>query len=348
MESPQHGPAPVRVIDELAGIDRLEPLDAYQGQVLDLIRSGLADGVDAVDVSGAVADANDSLTRRLLDLAETHLGPPACRYRWLALGSHGRREQVLSSDQDHAIAYELPAPGEENAARDYFTALAGLVVPALAHAGLPLCAGGYMATNWCRPLNEFEQLFRSWIEEPRPKALLQAEIFLDVRACHGDLSIDVLDRILLAGGSRGPFRVQMARAAVAFRPPFGWFGRLRTSGSTVDLKLGGTAAIVLLARLYALAAGSTEHSTVPRLQAASAAGTLNPISAESLIDAYRFLTDLRLRHQVEQVGEGMPADNRISLFWLTNEQRQRLRTTLQLVRDIQDVTAMRFSTSSVT
>ena len=189
MESPQHGPAPVRVIDELERIDRLGPLDAYQGQVLELIRSCLADGVDAVDISGAVADANDALTRRLLDLAEAHLGPPRCRYQWLALGSHGRREQVLSSDQDHAIAYEPPAPGEEDTARDYLTALAGLAVPGLARAGIPLCAGGYMATHWCRPLGEFERLFRSWVEEPRPQALLQAEVFLDVRGCHGDLPI---------------------------------------------------------------------------------------------------------------------------------------------------------------
>ena len=348
METPQHGPAPVRAIDEIAGIDRLEPLDAYQGQLLDLIRSGLADGVDVLDVSRTVADANDSLTRRLLGLAETHLGPPAYRYQWLALGSHGRREQVLSSDQDHAIAYELPEPGEETAAHDYFVGLAGLVVPGLARAGLPLCTGGYMATNWCRPLDDFERLFRGWIEQPRPAALLQAEVFLDVRGCHGDLSTDVLDRIMLAGGSRGPFRVQMARAALVFRPPFGWFGRLRATESTVDLKVGGTAAIVLLARLYALTAGSTAHSTVPRLQAASAAGTLSPVSAVSLIDAYRFLTGLRLRHQVEQVDRGLPADNRISLDGLTGEQRLRLHTTLRVVRDMQDVTAMSFPTSSVT
>ena len=116
----------------------------------------------------------------------------------------------------------------------------------------------------------------------------------------------------------------------------------------MDVKLGGTAAIVLLARLYALTAGSTEHSTVPRLRAAAAGGTLSPASAGSLIEAYRFLTELRLRHQVEQVGEGLPADNRISVDRLTIERRQRLRTTLRLVRDMQDVTAMRFSTSSVT
>ena len=58
--------------------------------------------------------------------------------------------------------------------------------------------------------------------------------------------------------------MQMARAAVTFRPPHGWFGRLRIRGSTLDVKRGGTAAIVLLARLYALIARSTEHSTVLR------------------------------------------------------------------------------------
>ena len=205
-----------------------------------------------------------------------------------------------------------------------------------------------MATNWALPLGEFERLFRSWVEEPRPQALLQAEVFLDVRGCHGELPTQVLDRILLAGGSRGPFRVQMARAAVTFRPPSGWFSRLRASGSTIDIKLGGTAAIVLLARLYALTAGSTEHSTVPRLRAAAAGGTLSPVSANSLVDAFRFLTELRLRRQMEQIGQGQPADNRISIDSLTIERRQRLRTTLRLVRDMQDITAMRFSTSSVT
>lgn len=343
----QHGPTPERVVDEISSIEHLEPLAAYQGRVLDLIRSGLAAGVDVVDVSGVVADANDALTRRLLTLAEAHLGPPPCRYQWLALGSHGRREQVLSSDQDHAIAYELPAPGQEATAHDYFTALAGLVVSGLARAGIPLCSGGYMATNWCRPLGEFERLFRHWIEEPRPQALLHAEVFLDVRGCHGDLSTEVLDRILLVGGSRGPFRAQLARAAVTFRPPLDWLGRLRAREATVDVKVGGTAAIVLLARLYALTAGAAEHSTVPRLQAASIAGTLSPASAAGLIEAYRFLTDLRLHHQVEQVCEGRAADNRVPVDRLTIEQRTHLRTALRFVRDMQDFTALRFSTDSV-
>lgn len=347
METPRHDAGPVRAAAEVVAIDRLEPLDAYQGQVLTLIRDLLAEGADVLEVSGAVADVNDALVQRLIGLAEEHLGPPPLRYRWLSLGSHGRREQVLSSDQDHAIAYETVPSGEEQQAATYFRTLAGLVVPALARAGLPLCSGGYMATNWCRPLDEYEQMFRSWVEQPEPVALLKAEVFLDTRACHGDLDTEILDRILKGGGTRGPFRAQLARAAVTFRPPLGWFGRIRASDNAVDVKVGGTAAIVLLARLYALAAGSSEHSTVPRLRAAAAAGTLGASAAGQLEDAYRFLTDLRLRHQVEQVLAGRPADNLVPLDALSAAQRRTLKETLASVRDMQDVTAMRFATSSM-
>ena len=151
-----HSASPVRLLEEIDGINRLEPLDAFQGQLVGLVRARLAAGADALDVTGAVADANDSLTRHLLGLAESHLGPPPCRYVWLALGSHGRREQVLSSDQDSAIAYGLTSPHDAAATDEYFAALAALVVGALARAGIPLCGGGYMATNWHRPLDEFE------------------------------------------------------------------------------------------------------------------------------------------------------------------------------------------------
>ena len=347
MSTPGHRLAPYDVVDELDRIDRLEPLDGYQQAILRLTRDLLASDVDVLDVSSVVADANDHLVTRLILLAEDHLGAPPVRYRWLALGSHGRREQVLSSDQDHAIAYEAPAVDQQPSVHDYFVELAGLVVPALARAGLPLCAGGYMATRWCRPLADYEQMFRSWVEEPKPQALLQAEVFLDTRASSGSLPTDVLDRILRSGGTRGPFRAQLARAAVMFRPPLGWFGRIRTTGDAVDVKIGGTAAIVLLARLYALAAGSDEHSTVPRIRSAASAGALGGPGADSLEGAYRFLTDLRLRHQMSQVAEGRPADNLVPVASLAPRQRQRLTETLRAVRDLQDVTAMRFATRSM-
>lgn len=344
------GSFPLRALLDLSDINRPEPLAGYQDQLLEVISGRLARGDDVLAVTAAIADANNLLTRRLLDLAQAHLGPPPCRYVWLVLGSQGRGEQVLSSDQDSAIAYESGLPEDEPAVRAYFAALSALVVNALALAGLPLCAGGYMATNWCRPMAEFQSLFHGWIDDPQPHALLWAQVFLDVQACAGDLPIDPLERLLVTGGRRGPFRAQMARAAVMFRPSLTWWGGLRTTRvatdvRSLDVKASGTAPIVLLARLYALAAGSAAHSTVERLEAAS--GTLSPPDTAALIDAYRYLTGLRLGHQLEQIRAGLPADNRICPEQLPMQDRRRLRTALHVIRDVQEITATNFATHTV-
>ncbi|MDP9496138.1 MAG: DUF294 nucleotidyltransferase-like domain-containing protein [Actinomycetota bacterium] len=336
---------PRRLVDGLSRLDDVGALDGYQDEMVSVVRRLLGDpDVDVLQVTQVLAHLNDTLTRRLLGLAETEMGPPPCTYAWLSLGSHGRGEQVLSSDQDSALAYEDGA----DTAMEYFPVLAGHVVTALARAGLPLCDGGYMATNWCRPIGEFRQMFHDWVERPEPDALLRAEVFLDVRPVHGHLSVDVLDRALVSGGSRGPFRVQMARAAVTFRPPLSFFGRLRTPDSALDVKRAGTAAIVLLARLYALVGGSSARTTVLRLQAAAEAATMSRVGAAELADSYRFLTGLRLRHQVEQAWHGREPDNLVPLEDLTADDRTHLRTTLRHLRDVQTVTASRFSTHTVT
>jgi CBS domain-containing protein len=337
---------PLRVIDEIAGIRRLEPLDSYHAELVALSRLLLADGVDALEITRTMGQLNDTLTARLISLAEAELGPPPCRHAWLSLGSQGRGEQVLSSDQDSALAYEVAGTGPHDF-RDYFGPLAGLVVAALARAGSPLCSGGYMATTWCRPIGEYRSLVRGWVEAPEPAALLRAEVFLDLRPVHGDLPVDTLYAALASGESRPRFLVMLAAAAVTFRPPIGLFGRLRVEGS-IDVKRAGIAAIVLLARLYALAAGSPARTTALRLDAAAAAGWISRPRAVTLTEAYRFLTGLRLRHQIEQAGRGEPADNVVPLAELTRNEQQQLREALRAVRDLQDVTASRFATDTVT
>lgn len=335
--------APLLVVEGLTGLDDLAPLDAYFPRLVASVHALLLEHVDALDVTAALADVHDALTRRLVELAEVLLGPPPCDYAWLALGSHGRREQVLSSDQDSALAH---ADGVE-AAPAYFSQVASIVVPALARAGLPLCDGGYMSTTWCRPVAELRATFAGWVDQPQPEALVRAEVFLDARRVHGALPVDALQRVLRTGGSRGAFRVQMARAAVSFRTPLTVFGRLRAPGHAVDLKRAGLTGIVLLARLYALVGGSTARTTLLRLSDSVEAGTLGRPEADALVAAYRFLTRLRLRHQVGQALSGRPVDDLVPLDELAPDEQDRLRTALRQIRDVQDTTAEHFATHTV-
>lgn len=347
MERAEQVGGPLALVDGLEDLDQLTALDAYAAEMTDATARLLAEGMDVLEVTQAVAHGNDVLTSRLLDLAEKRLGPPPYAYAWLALGSHGRGEQVLSSDQDSALAYGGPrrAPGDPDA---YFGQLADVVVDGLARAGIPRCTGGYMATEWRHPLETFTAYFERWVNDPLPSDLLRTEIFLDVRPVHGDLDVSRLDEILVAGGRRGTFLKQMAAATVTFRPPVVLLGHVHTDHGWLDIKRSGTAAIVLLARLYALAAGTNARTTLLRLRAAAEARTLSESGVEQLIAAYRLLTDLRLRHQVDQARAGVPVDNRVRVDRLSAADRRGLREAIRTVRVMQEITANRYQTHTVT
>lgn len=347
MELAQQVGGPLALARGLEDVDRLEPLDGYATAMTDAVAVLLEEGVDVLQVTQAVAHVNDVLTSRVLELAEARLGPPPYAYAWLALGSHGRGEQVLSSDQDSALAYDGPRLTDADP-DEYFPGLAGYVVEALARAGIPRCTGDYMATTWHHPLDTFTHYFERWVNDPAPKDLLRAEIFLDVRPVHGDLDVSRLDELLVAGGRRGTFLKQMAAATVTFRPPMVFLGHVHTEHGYLDIKRSGTAAIVLLARLYALAAGTNARTTLERLRVAGAARTLSPSGVEQMIDAYRMLTELRLRHQVEQARLGEAVDNRVRVDRLPSRDRRRLRDAIRTVRVMQEITANRYQTHTVT
>jgi CBS domain-containing protein len=338
---------PLELVEELTGLDHLAPLDRYAATMRETTAALLDAGVDPLEITQAVASVNDALTTRLLRLAEAELGSPPHAYAWLALGSHGRGEQVLSSDQDSALAYGGPRLHDADPDR-YFEALATAVVDGLARAGIPRCTGGYMATVWRHPLGDYATAFERWVDDPVPAELLRAEVFLDVRPVHGDLDVSRLPDILVAGARRGTFMLQMARAAVTFRPPMVIWRHVRTEHGNLDVKRSGTAAIVLLARLYALAAGSPARTTPSRLEAVRVAGVLSTSGVDGLLDAYRLLTGLRLRHQVDQAAAGLVPDNLVAVAGLSSSDRRRLLDALRTVRVMQEITERRYQTHTVT
>jgi CBS domain-containing protein len=326
-------------------LDRIEALRDLSGTPRDYSRelASIADtlftgGLGVTQIGSVLAAVNDALTRRLLTLAERRLGPPPCPYSWIVLGSEGRQEQVLLSDQDNALVYAAEVAG----AGAYFRSLAELVVKGLIQAGFPRCPGGYMATGWCKPLGEWEALFAQWVALPEPQALLEAQIFLDFRPVHGGLSLAPLEQLLTAAGQRALFLHNLARAVLRFRPPLGPLGRIRTADGSIDLKAGAIGAIVMLARLYALAGGTNRRATLERLKAAADAGTLSRAGAEILGESFRFITRLRLQEQLRSLRHGEEPSNVVRLEALSPLERRRLAEALRAVRKQQEAAALRF------
>ena len=325
-------------------IDRLtDParLAGYAGEVTDVVAGMRTAGVEALGIARVVSALTDAVVRALLRVAEQRLGPAPCPFAWLALGSEGRMEQTLLTDQDNALVH---ADGS-GAARAYFAAMADLVVEGLVSAGVPRCPGGVMATNHHGTPQEWSARFESWRATPDPRALMDVAIFFDFRRIAGTLDVAPLQAAVHAAAADGIFLARMAAAALRWRPPIGRFGRVHDSDGTIDVKAAAILPIVALARLFALEAGSDARNTVERLTAANRAGVVSDDGADTLVEAYRFVTDLRLDEQLRARQAGGPATNDVRLAALPARRRRHLKEIFAAVRDQQAAVEQRFSTA---
>ncbi len=310
----------------------------YPNEIAAMVESLTWSGTEATEIGRIVAALNDALVKSIAARAEAALGPPPCPYRFIVFGSEGRREQLLITDQDNAIVYE----SESETARAYFPRLAEAIVSSLLAASFPPCAGGFMATRWCHPLETWKEHFLSWQSEPNPQALLDVANFFDFRGIVGDLDLEPLERLIASGTHRDVFLAQLARASLAMRPPLGLFHRVRQEQDGVDLKASGLMPIVGLARVHALEAGSRERSTLARIEAARRAGTISQEGADALAESFRFFFRLRLDAQLLALRSGERPTNRVRLEALGSLKGRHLKEAFLFVRQMQQALAHRY------
>jgi CBS domain-containing protein len=293
-----------------------------------------------IEVVAGLADHYDRVTRDALAQAQADLGPAPVPFAWVALGSHARREPSLSSDQDNALVLADDSPE----AAEYGRLLATRVVGALDDAGLRRCDGDYMATTWAFSLRQWEETLRGRFLDPTPQEIVDADVFLDLRPVAGTLDVTPLQQIMLAAAGSSRLLHGLARAAVAFPSGLTSLGRLRLVDGAVDVKKGGLAPLTMLARTYALVAGSTAVGTRDRLEAAEHAGQLSARAAARLAYAHALLTRLRLRHQMRCVQEGAPITDVVPVSRLRQVDEAGLKQALESLKSVQQATSLRFRT----
>ena len=305
----------------------------YAEEIATLVHTLFDSGLAAIHISKIVSSLNDALVKRLVALAGEKLGAAPTPFAWIVFGSEGRLEQTLLTDQDNALIFQ----DDSDTARAYFADLAKQVVDALIQAGFPPCAGGFMATRWCKPFAAWRELFSEWIRLPEPQALLGAAIFFDFRSVAGTLALDTLEEIVGAAKSAQRFLSHLARGALDFYPPLGFFNRLRSDNGKVDLKKSSITPIVGLARVAALAAGSRERSTLARLDVAAASGlVLSAGDATALAEIFPSLFEHRLRAQLAALAAKTTVDHSVRLKDLSVLQRRHLKEAFVIIKQIQN------------
>ena len=327
------------LIRDLQRQDDFESLAAIVAKVPQMLAQLVGSGVDAHNIGRIVTNVTDSLTRRLVQLAEKKFGPAPVPYLWLACGSQGRQEQTGVSDQDNCLILDESFIESDHGA--YFTQFAQFVSDGLDAAGFYYCPGEMMATNprWRQPVSVWRSYFDKWIDRPDPMAQMLASVMFDLRPIVGDerLFAGLYQETLEKAKKNSIFRAHMISNSLSHTPPLSFFRgfALIKKGEhkdTVDLKLNGVVPIVDLARAYALQGAITAANTRERLIQARDQGTISHSGAQDLIDAYDLIATMRLAHQARQIREGKKPDNFLAPASLSELERNHLKDAFIMIK----------------
>ncbi|NHA14488.1 DUF294 nucleotidyltransferase-like domain-containing protein [Thioalkalivibrio sp. XN279] len=307
------------------------------------------EGADSQMIGSALSTIGRSFTRRLLELGEAELGPPPIPYSFMALGSMARNEQSIVTDQDNALVLDDSfEPAQHDA---YFAALGKFVSDGLAACGYTYCTGEIMATNsrWRQPLKNWKRYFNDWIENPTPERLLHSSIFFDLDSVSGDQSfVTQLQDLVADKAPKSPlFLAAMARNASNRTPPLGFFRNFvmekdGKQNNTINVKRRGTAPMVDLIRVHALACGSTAQNSFDRLDDIARTDLLPSGVGDRIRYALEFISMVRIRHQAIALKRDHVPTNSIEPENISSTERHNLKDAFQLLSDAQKFLQFRY------
>jgi CBS domain-containing protein len=278
-----------------------------------------------------VSELNKKVLRKLFEL----LAPPelldnACL---LVLGSEGREEQVLKTDQDNALILRdgFTHPDLERITHEFTDCLIDF--------GYPRCPGNIMVSNpyWAKSVAAFKNELFEWIVRPTPESFLQFAIFFDAMSVAGDDNLlrHVKDHMYRLLSDHRSFYSQFAKATVAFETPLGFFTNfvMEKNRNELDLKKGGIFPIVHGIRSLALEYRLPQSNTVDRITALSQRNLFRSSFGTELIEVFTHLSTLRVKAGLNKIQQGLPQDNYLNPNELNKLERELLRDSFKIVNE---------------
>lgn len=357
----QVGSSPVGVIADIEKSRTLEELAGLR-QKIDKVRETLLRQVGPIKKMVAlITELNDRVTLRLLTLTRETMqhegmGAPPAPYTWIAMGSEGRLEQTLRTDQDNALVLTERPSVEAHSARRWFLNFAERVVAGLETYGFPRCRGGFMGSNpeWCQTETHWIKTFTSWVQSPSPLTLRLCTVFFDLRPLYAENRFaETVWDILHPEIQNNPlFLRNLAKNALYNIPPLGFIRTfvVEKSGENkneLNLKMKGLTPVVDAARVLALDLKCRKTNTLDRLEAANEGNLIDDDLYADLKEAYSFIFYLRTRKHLEAVSRGATPSNFVDPADLNNLQRKMLKESFTAINRLQELLQYRYQTQLI-
>jgi CBS domain-containing protein len=325
----------------------VEQLQKASSSLIYITQSLQAKGVKVRYISQLINELNTNILEKLYSmLAPPELIANSCL---IVMGSEGRGEQVLKTDQDNAI---ILRDGFEFAGLDEITAQFS---QALLEFGYPTCPGGIMVSNpyWCKSLGEFKnQIFR-WINEPNEESMMNLAIFYDACAVAGDIGLlrEARGYLFEKLQDNQAFFINFAKPTLSFETPLGFFANFIVEKShhknQLDVKKGGIFPIVQGVRSLAIEHRLTMTNTIERIKTLQQLGVFEKQFSVELIEAFAFLSALRSHAGLNKLERGEELDNYISPNQLNKLERDLLKDSFKIVNEFKKFITYHFKLNLV-
>ncbi|WP_374164148.1 DUF294 nucleotidyltransferase-like domain-containing protein [Arcticibacter sp. MXS-1] len=347
--------SPLVYIQSVKLAQSVDELKSKWEQVPQMITQLIGRGVNAEIVNQIITTVADTIAQKVIEGVIAEMGQPPAKFVFMVLGSEGRKEQTLKTDQDNAIIYEDKANEHREEVREYFLKFADSVSERLNFIGFSFCTGGFMAKNpaWTHSLSHWKRNYESWMKDSLPETVIKFSTFFDCRYLYGEMSImeelwAFLDEKLQQPMEKLFF--YMARNALQYQPPLtSFFKNIRTitvgSQEVFDIKKAMTP-IVDLVRVYALRNRIFKVNTGERLKALKEIGVFSETAYHELNQSYYYLMAMRLRRQASQIiHDNAEPDNYIDPNSLTKIEQVTLKEIFKTIEDFQSRIKMEYTNS---
>ncbi len=342
--------SPHQLVLDIEKAETIEDLAVLHHRIEALVLHLVGTGIRTRDMVRLIANLNDQVLLRLIALLRRdHFTDLPERFAFVVMGSEGRSEQTLSTDQDNALIYADDLSAAEITRLEAFSQA---LIDGLIAIGVPPCPGGIMAKNaaWRRSLGDWSREITRWFDTPTPEHIMKGSMFVDLRTLYGDAGLEqalkkhVFEHLARDRG----FLMRMAQNMMGFKPPLGWFGKIKVEGSgehkgMLDIKKAGIFAITDGVKALSLEAANLNGGTHERIAALVVAKVLKPEQAEDVEESFEFLVQTRLRGHVDAIQAGRTPSNHIALDQLNRMEQARLRSALEGVTRFQSFIRHHFS-----
>ncbi|GAA5034876.1 hypothetical protein GCM10011506_28930 [Marivirga lumbricoides] len=347
---------PFSILYSIETAESVEKLCLNRNKVDYFLKYYLEQNINISVISKLITTINDALIKKainfaLIELNEKKHYQPDVPFAWISLGSEGREEQLLKTDQDNALIFgEVSAP-QLNYVKEYFLQLARRVNDILFQAGFAYCPANMMAGNpeWCLSISEWKNRFKGWIHSPEKEALLLSTIFFDYRYVSGDQQlVKKLNTFLKSEVQANKIFLNfLAKNATKNPAPLSFFKNLVVERSGAhkeefDLKARALMPLTDIARVLCLEAGNIEiKNTVERYRFLANEDVSRKELYLQAAQAYEFLIHFRALEGIRNSDSG----RFIIINQITKFDRQVLRNSFEPIYLLQQMIELKFQLS---